>query len=135
MELDIKLMLGHLLGQLLRLQEMVKPGSSGMDEATRYKLIMGFEDEVEQHFGRTALYVSRESCAKSAAILSKIWRDPQLREGVNQFMVKDRLRRAGIKEGDDHIILTALRLEDRFADVFERIDPDLKHYQPSEFEI
>lgn len=135
MDADIKLMLGHLLGQILRLQEMVKLRSSGMDEAMRYKLILGFEDEIAKYFDRSVLGVSRESCSKAVAILSEIWRDPRQSENVNECSLKERFRRAGIPEGEYHVILTAIRLESRFEDLFRKIDPDGRRYQPTEWDI
>ena len=122
MEREIKLFLGHILGQVYRLQKHIDPKLVDVSDADLYGLLKGIESVSDELLESLVGYESRKVDAV-VEVLTAWQNDPEKHAAFKGYYdIQKDLADRGVDRMAAIVILRYLRASNRFEDLIARMD-------------
>ncbi|PTQ55756.1 MAG: hypothetical protein BSOLF_1499 [Candidatus Carbobacillus altaicus] len=135
MEKELKLALGRILGETIRLQKRVNPNMVNVSDNTIYGLIYGFEHEIDQQLIKIDL-VSSDDIDAMSGILNVYQMD---RDALNNFKgyydIEEEVMKKGITREKAIKILKYFKLNNQYIEVIKRMDSEHSPGECRNFDI
>ena len=135
MEIDLKLFLGIILGELYRLQKMTREDLCPVDDSTIYGLINGIEDEIDSQIDLKG-YITSEHLKSAYSILQKHYdSEKKIAEFGGFYQIEDELKDLDIDRGLAIRIFKYIKGRNDFPELFEKMDSAGSPGECSKFNI
>ena len=119
---ESKLLFGKLLGEIYKLQNAMNPKGIQINEATIYRLVNGFEWEIDDQIENIG-FVSRADEQAVADVLDEYFQDKAKLEALTGFYeVENKLKTKGIDRIKAIKIIKAMYAREAFTDVIKKFN-------------
>lgn len=135
MELDTKVAIGRILGEILRLQKHAQPNMCGETDATIYGLLRGFEDVIDEQFDFAGA-VTHDELNTVVEILKPYWEDQGKFDAFQGYYdIEPQFKVAGIDRSKAISILTYLNANGQFTELIDKMDSQQSPTECRKFEL
>lgn len=129
-----KMLLGKLLGEVYRLQNVLGGIENGADEAKVFALLNGFESVIDEEI--VSEMITNEDIENTMKIFDLYWNDTEkLKEFKGFYDIEYDLKEKGINRGKAIRIFTYLKANNQYIDIIEKMDSGHSPIECKRFEI
>lgn len=135
MDLNTKLLLGKILGEIYRIQNRMEPNACPVKDSTVYGLLSGFESVIDEHLEGIG-YISEEDIKNAADVLDVYFKDPEMLEKLEgYYTIEHELEKRGITRTKAIKIFTYFKANGQFTQEIEKMNSQHSPMECKVFEL